>query len=83
MVIGGILMAKGFIIIDEDKCKGCDLCTHYCPVHILVLDETRTNKRGYTPLMVTEPDLCIACGFCATMCPDSVISVERYIKEAK
>ena len=76
-------MAKGYIIIDEDKCKGCNLCTHYCPVHILALDETRTNKRGYMPLMVTEPEKCIACAFCATMCPDSVITVERYIKEAK
>ena len=76
-------MAKGYIIIDVDECKGCNLCTHYCPVNILALDETRTNKRGYTPLMVTDKEKCIACGFCATMCPDSVITVERYIKEAK
>lgn len=76
-------MAKGYIEINVDECKGCNLCTHYCPVNILELDETRTNKRGYTPLMVTEPEKCIACGFCATMCPDSVISVHRYIKEAK
>ncbi len=76
-------MAKGYIIIDVDECKGCNLCTHYCPVNILKLDDTTTNKRGYTPLMVTEPEKCIACAFCATMCPDSVITVERYIKEAK
>jgi 2-oxoglutarate ferredoxin oxidoreductase subunit delta len=83
MAIGGILMAKGYIIIDEDRCKGCDLCTFYCPVNILQLDDTRTNKKGYTPLMTTDPDKCIACGFCAIMCPDSVITVEKYIKEAK
>lgn len=76
-------MAKGYIIIDVDECKGCNLCTFYCPVNILKLDDSRTNKRGYTPLMVTEPEKCIACAFCATMCPDSVIQVERYIKEAK
>lgn len=76
-------MAKGYIIINEDECKGCNLCTFYCPVNILKLDETRTNKKGYTPLMVTDPDKCIACAFCATMCPDSVITVERYIKEEK
>lgn len=76
-------MAKGRIIIDEDTCKGCSLCTFYCPVHILKLDESRTNVKGYTPLMVTDPDKCIACGFCAKMCPDSVITVERFIKEAK
>lgn len=75
-------MAKGYIIIDEDSCKGCNLCTWYCPVNILKLDDSRTNVKGYTPLMVTDKDKCIACGFCATMCPDSVITVERYIKEA-
>lgn len=76
-------MAKGRIIIDVDTCKGCSLCTHYCPVNILKLDDSRTNKKGYTPLMVTEPEKCIACGFCATMCPDSVITVERFVKEVQ
>jgi len=46
-------MAKGRIIIDVDRCKGCNLCTFYCPVSILQLDDSRTNSRGYTPLMVT------------------------------
>ncbi len=76
-------MAKGRIIIDVDRCKGCSLCNYYCPVHILKLDDSRTNSRGYTPLMVTEPEKCIGCGFCAIMCPDSVITVEKFIKEAK
>ena len=76
-------MAKGRIIIDVERCKGCALCNSYCPVKILTLDDTTTNTKGYTPLMSTDPDKCIACGFCAIMCPDSVITVERYIKEAK
>ena len=74
-------MAKGRIIIDTERCKGCNLCVYYCPVHIIELDETTTNIRGYSPLIITEPDKCIACAFCAIMCPDSVITVERYIKE--
>ncbi len=75
-------MAKGEIFIETDRCKGCALCTFYCPVHILKLDDTQTNAKGYTPMITFDPDKCIACGFCAIMCPDSVISVERYIKEA-
>ena len=74
-------MAKGRIIIETDKCKGCALCIPYCPVHILELDTSTTNKKGYTPLIVNDPDKCIACSFCAMMCPDSVITVERFIKE--
>ncbi len=76
-------MAKGRIIIDSERCKGCALCISYCPVNILALDDTTTNTKGYTPLISIDPDKCIACGFCAIMCPDSVITVERYIKEAK
>lgn len=76
-------MAKGRIIIDVDRCKGCALCTSYCPVSILELDTTTTNAKGYTPLMTTDKEKCIGCGFCAIMCPDSVITVERFIKEAK
>ncbi len=75
------MAAKGRIIIAEDKCKGCNLCVHQCPVNILALDTSRTNKKGYTPLMVTDMDKCIACSFCAMICPDSVITVERYIKD--
>ncbi len=74
-------MAKGRIIIDVDRCKGCALCTHQCPVHILELDTSTTNSKGYTPLNVSDPDKCIACMFCAMICPDSVITVERYVKE--
>ncbi|MGM0435569.1 MAG: 4Fe-4S dicluster domain-containing protein [Bacillota bacterium] len=74
------MKAKGRIIIEQDKCKGCDLCTHYCPVNILELDTSTTNALGYTPLKVTDPDKCIACSFCAMMCPDGVITVERFNK---
>ena len=76
-------MAKGRIIIDSERCKGCSLCIFYCPVDILALDETKTNLKGYTPLIITDEDKCIACSFCAIMCPDSVITVEKFIKEAK
>ncbi len=76
-------MAKGRIIIDIDRCKGCALCISYCPVNILELDLTTTNERGYTPLMTNDKEKCIGCGFCAIMCPDSVITVEKFIKEAK
>jgi len=76
-------MAKGRIIIEVDTCKGCGLCTTYCPVKILKLDDTTTNAKGYTPLMVIDMEKCIGCAFCATMCPDSVITVEKFLKEAK
>jgi 2-oxoglutarate ferredoxin oxidoreductase subunit delta len=74
-------MAKGRIIINEERCKGCSLCIGHCPVNILALDATRTNTKGYAPLIVTDESQCIACSFCAMMCPDSVITVERFLTE--
>ena len=41
-------MAKGRIIIDVDRCKGCALCTSYCPVHILELDNKKQKVKGDT-----------------------------------
>lgn len=69
--------AKGKVYFNEDICKGCGLCITVCPVHILALDETKINKKGYHPSGVVEPEKCIGCANCAIICPDSVIKVER------
>jgi 2-oxoglutarate ferredoxin oxidoreductase subunit delta len=69
-------MAKGRVIIDQEKCKGCNICVVVCPVKCLQLDETKVNKKGYNPAEQHE-DTCIGCTSCAVMCPDSCIEVLR------
>jgi len=65
------------IVIDEERCKGCALCTHVCP-HNLVHIAARFNSKGYQPAEFIDPeDLCTACTNCATMCPDLAITVFR------
>ncbi len=71
-------MAKGKVTFNEDRCKGCGLCTTVCPVKILALDKTKINAKGYYPAGVVEPEKCIGCANCATICPDVVITVERF-----
>lgn len=71
------MAAKGMVIIDENRCKGCGLCVSVCPVHILRLSEDRFNVRGYRPVEVTDPEACIGCAMCATICPDVVFTVYR------
>ncbi|HEY8361693.1 MAG TPA: 4Fe-4S binding protein [Tissierellaceae bacterium] len=71
-------MAKGRVTFDVDRCKGCELCTTVCPVHIIAMDRTRINAKGYNPATVTDIDKCIGCANCATICPDIVITVERF-----
>ncbi|MGB9826736.1 MAG: 4Fe-4S dicluster domain-containing protein [Desulfofundulus sp.] len=70
-------MAKGKVVFNEDRCKGCELCTTVCPNKILALDTKKINKLGYHPVTVTDPEECIGCALCARMCPDCVIEVYR------
>ena len=66
------------VTFDSDRCKGCELCALVCPKHIIALDATRLNRKGYRPAVLTDPDACIACAGCAKICPDSVITVEKF-----
>lgn len=68
-------MAK--ITIDENVCKGCELCVFACPKHIIALTKSTLNTKGYHPAGVEEPEKCTGCAACATMCPDCAITVER------
>ncbi len=68
-------MAK--VIFDEERCKGCELCTTVCPKGIVVMAEERMNSKGYHPATVIDMDRCIGCAFCARICPDVVIEVEK------
>lgn len=74
-------MAKGRIVIDDDRCKGCTLCTTICPQHVVVMDNEHLNVRGYHPAVYqdTQGD-CTGCALCAVICPDACITVYRFKK---
>lgn len=64
------------IIVNENLCKGCEMCVNACPKHIIALDKGKINPKGYHPAKLMEPDKCTGCKSCATMCPDVAITVE-------
>ncbi len=68
-------MAK--VTFSEENCKGCGLCVEACPKHLLQLSKQKLNKKGHSPVEMTDQEQCIGCAFCATMCPDCIITVER------
>jgi len=68
-------MAK--VTFDEERCKGCELCTTACPKDIVVMAAARINSKGYHPAQVTDMAACTGCAACARICPDVVIVVER------
>lgn len=65
-----------YIIIDEQRCKGCALCTLACPKKLVVMSE-ELNSLGNTVAVFTSAELCTGCAMCAEMCPDVAISVYR------
>jgi 2-oxoglutarate ferredoxin oxidoreductase subunit delta len=71
-------MAKGRVVLDQERCKGCGLCVSVCPKEILVIS-SHLNERGYLPVEVTDMDQCTGCGVCAVICPDVCIAVYRQV----
>ncbi|MBX7233052.1 MAG: 4Fe-4S dicluster domain-containing protein [Caldilineales bacterium] len=70
--------ARGTVLIDRNRCKGCELCVHYCPQGVLQLEDAY-NARGYRPVALVERDHpCTGCAVCAVVCPDVVFTVFRF-----
>jgi len=66
----------GRVVFNQERCKGCELCTTVCPPKIVVMQETR-NSHGYRPATVLDMAKCTGCALCAQVCPDVVIEVYR------
>lgn len=67
---------KGTVVVDIDKCKGCDICIHVCPTDVLALHD-EVNGKGFHYAFMINTDECTGCVNCALVCPDSVITVYR------
>ncbi len=71
-------MAKGTVLVDVDRCKGCELCTTVCPQSVLHMSRNRFNARGYRPVELVDPEgKCTGCAICALLCPDVALTVYR------
>ncbi|MFQ4135225.1 NIL domain-containing protein [Nodosilinea sp. PGN35] len=59
--------ASGEIVVDEDLCVHCGLCTGVCPTRALTLD-------GETYRLTFARSRCIVCEQCVPTCPVQAIS---------
>ncbi|AIY18426.1 4Fe-4S dicluster domain-containing protein [Pimelobacter simplex] len=67
-------VTRGTLVIDADRCKGCELCIAACPPSVLEMS-TDVNEMGYRyPLL---HDGCTGCTACQMVCPDYVFDVYR------
>lgn len=67
--------SRGTLVIDTERCKGCELCIPACPPAVLKMSSV-ANHQGYL-----YPELspgCTGCTACQQVCPDYVFEVYKY-----
>jgi 2-oxoglutarate ferredoxin oxidoreductase subunit delta len=67
---------KGAVVVNTERCKGCDLCVQTCPKDVLALSK-HVNSRGYNFAYMENEDSCVGCSSCAHVCPDACITVYK------
>ncbi|MDN7024214.1 4Fe-4S dicluster domain-containing protein [Methanoculleus sp. FWC-SCC1] len=71
------------LVIDESRCKGCNLCVLVCP-YTIFQEGTKPNRRGIVVPVLDRPERCTncrlqalygrtLCGVCQMICPDQAI----------
>jgi len=62
------------IEISEELCKGCGICSGFCPLEVFTTSKN-ISKRGYYLPAVVKRDKCSGCKQCELMCPEFAITV--------
>ena len=63
------MAARGRIVIEFERCKGCELCEPVCPQNVIKRSDT-FNAKGYRPAQLVDPDgECTGCAVCVEQCP--------------
>lgn len=65
---------RGQVYLISSRCKGCEICVHFCPQSVL-RNSTSTNGKGYhIPEVVPgREEACTNCEFCSLICPEFAI----------
>lgn len=67
---------RGAVKVNQENCKGCNLCVVACPTNVLSLNKN-VNPKGYNYSYMENAEECIGCANCADVCPDACITVYR------
>lgn len=67
---------KGAVLVNTERCKGCELCITACPTNVLAMSK-QVNSKGYNYAYMENEDACIGCASCGIVCPDGCITVYK------
>ena len=71
--------SHGTIAIEAERCKGCDLCVHFCPPQVLRLG-SRRNTLNHRVVELFDEARCTGWEICAKVCPDmAIVAVYREV----
>lgn len=71
----GMVLTRGTVVIEAERCKGCELCIPACRPGVLRMSAA-LNDHGFPYPLLTAG--CTACKACFEVCPDFVFEVYRY-----
>lgn len=71
---------RGLIVVDTERCKGCNLCAVACPLSLIEM-ATTVNCKGYNYAQQVRAEECNGCTSCSIVCPDGCITVYRKREE--
>ncbi len=69
------LTKKALPVFTIERCKQCNICSHFCPQEAIVVRDDGTP-------FLARPEVCTSCRLCEEMCPDWAISLEVLAPEA-
>ena len=55
------------VVVDQDKCEGCEECVEVCPVDVFEMEDGKSN-----PVNAEE---CLGCESCIEVCEPEAITV--------
>ncbi len=55
------------IVVDKDKCTGCETCVNTCPVGVYEVKDSKSEP--------TKSSECLVCRACEAQCPTGAIQV--------
>ena len=67
---------KGAVVVNTERCKGCERCVEACPLKVMTMSK-QVNSKGYRYAEMANEDECIGCASCGIVCPDGCISVYK------
>ena len=69
-----VRVPRGQVYLIPDRCKGCELCIHFCPEGVLETSSEMNAKGYHYPSIVKgKENACVHCEFCALVCSEFAI----------